>query len=231
MIRKIQLSIPEPCHENWYTMTPVEKGRFCAACQKEVYDFTKSSDREILKAYNTNEKLCGRFLSTQLERELILPRERKSIWLTSIFFGIISFVNNKTIAQEKPIMVQTEKKADLQGKIAIPEDSIKERTITGIVSDTSGLLPGANVINKTKNKGVSTDFNGNFSIEAEEGDQLVFSFIGMEEKIITFKKSEDLNIILNDSVKGLVGEVVVEGVHKKRTFLGRTFRKIGNLFR
>lgn len=35
-MQKLQLSISEPCHENWHNMTPTEQGRFCNACAKEV---------------------------------------------------------------------------------------------------------------------------------------------------------------------------------------------------
>ena len=42
-MQKLQLSIPEPCHENWQQMTPTEQGRYCNACAKEVVVLTKES--------------------------------------------------------------------------------------------------------------------------------------------------------------------------------------------
>ncbi|MEP7095663.1 MAG: hypothetical protein ABI793_16490, partial [Flavobacterium sp.] len=77
MVHKIKISIPEPCHENWLEMTPTEKGRFCGNCQKNVIDFTKSSDREILLAYNKTENICGQFKVSQLQREISIPKEKK----------------------------------------------------------------------------------------------------------------------------------------------------------
>jgi len=74
MNRKISISIPKPCHENWQKMTTLEKGRFCDSCQKQVFDFTKSSDREILRKFNLEENICGRFLKTQLERDIVVPK-------------------------------------------------------------------------------------------------------------------------------------------------------------
>jgi len=46
-MKKFNLSIPKPCHENWEQMTPAEQGRFFGACQKTVVDFTHMSDREL----------------------------------------------------------------------------------------------------------------------------------------------------------------------------------------
>ena len=38
--------IPEPCHEDWADMTPAERGRHCAVCDKTVVDLTACSPRE-----------------------------------------------------------------------------------------------------------------------------------------------------------------------------------------
>jgi hypothetical protein len=47
MSRQIQMTIPQPCDENWGDMTPTEKGRFCASCCKQVIDFTNMSDSQL----------------------------------------------------------------------------------------------------------------------------------------------------------------------------------------
>jgi hypothetical protein len=51
--------------------------------------------------------------------------------------------------------------------------------ITGNVSDDNSLaLPGATVLVEGTSNGVTTDFDGNYSISASVGDVLVFSFVG-----------------------------------------------------
>jgi hypothetical protein len=55
----------------------------------------------------------------------------------------------------------------------------QEKTITGVVSDGNGTLPGANVLIKGSKSGVQTDFDGKYSLKAKTGDVLVFSFVGM----------------------------------------------------
>ena len=63
-----QISIPKPCHENWATMSPREKGRFCDKCSKTVLDFTAKTPEEIEEyiLLHENEKLCGRFMHRQI---------------------------------------------------------------------------------------------------------------------------------------------------------------------
>ncbi|WP_294249473.1 TonB-dependent receptor plug domain-containing protein [uncultured Chryseobacterium sp.] len=67
----MKLRIPAPCHENWETMSPAAKGKFCAACAKTVTDFTGASDEEIMEVLSADEEnTCGNFKASQLNRDL-----------------------------------------------------------------------------------------------------------------------------------------------------------------
>ena len=48
MARSLTLTIPEPCHESWATMTPAAQGRHCAACAKTVVDFSRMTDAQVV---------------------------------------------------------------------------------------------------------------------------------------------------------------------------------------
>ncbi|MCB0742697.1 MAG: carboxypeptidase-like regulatory domain-containing protein, partial [Ignavibacteriae bacterium] len=61
----------------------------------------------------------------------------------------------------------------------------QEKTISGTVSDETGPLPGVSIIIKGTTKGTETDFDGKYSIQANTGDILVFSFVGMKPQEIT----------------------------------------------
>ncbi|GIJ97481.1 hypothetical protein CAPN001_20500 [Capnocytophaga stomatis] len=53
--------------------------------------------------------------------------------------------------------------------------------VTGKVTDENNSpLPGASIVVKGTTHGVSADFDGNYSIEAKQGDVLEFSFIGFQ---------------------------------------------------
>lgn len=78
MAKKIQLSIAEPCPENWDAMTPDSKGKFCGSCQKQVVDFSDMSDRQVAEFFKKPSpgSVCGRFMIDQLDRAMEIPRKR-----------------------------------------------------------------------------------------------------------------------------------------------------------
>lgn len=57
----MKITIPKPCNENWDSMSPVEKGRFCSICSKKVHDFTTSTQSEIAAALKAEPGICGIF--------------------------------------------------------------------------------------------------------------------------------------------------------------------------
>ncbi|NMH24898.1 vWA domain-containing protein [Flavobacterium solisilvae] len=83
----------------------------------------------------------------------------------------------------------------------------QEKTITGIVSDNLGPLPGANVNVKGTNRGTQTDFDGKYSIKAKEGETLVFSFTGYNSKSVKITKATTINVVLDGTAT--LSEVVV----------------------
>ena len=70
------------------------------------------------------------------------------------------------------------------------------QTITGIVVSEDGPLPGATVQVKDTDNGTSTDFDGNYSIEASSGDVLVISFVGFATQEITVGDQDQINVTL-----------------------------------
>jgi Ca-activated chloride channel family protein len=87
----------------------------------------------------------------------------------------------------------------------------QERTITGTVTDVnSGALPGVNVYIKKTKTTATTNYDGQYSIKAQKGDILVFSFVGMDTQSITVKDSNVINVILKENANQLQ-EVVMVG--------------------
>ncbi|MNQ13058.1 von Willebrand factor [compost metagenome] len=86
----------------------------------------------------------------------------------------------------------------------------QEKTITGTVSDASGPLPGVSISIKKSKKGTTTNFDGHYSITAQKGDILVFSYIGYKTQTKTIGNSNVINVTLESSEQTLQ-EVVVVG--------------------
>ena len=79
----------------------------------------------------------------------------------------------------------------------------QEKTVTGVVSDASGPLPGVTVIVKGTNNGTQTDFEGNYSISASVGAVLQYTFIGMNTVEQTVGASNTVNVVMTESAQAL----------------------------
>jgi TonB-linked SusC/RagA family outer membrane protein len=84
--------------------------------------------------------------------------------------------------------------------------------ISGIITDEGGLpLPGVNIIEKGTKNGVSTDFDGKFSIVVTSANaRLVISYVGFESQEVSVTGKKTINIVLKPNLESL-DEVVVIG--------------------
>jgi len=81
------------------------------------------------------------------------------------------------------------------------------KKVNGLVLDESGLpLPGANVIIKGTSRGTQTDFNGRYTLEVSEGEELQFSYVGFSSKELPIHAST-MNVKLDQD--NYLEEVVV----------------------
>ncbi len=87
----------------------------------------------------------------------------------------------------------------------------QQKTITGTVTDDTGLpLPGANVIIKGTSSGTQTDFDGNYTVSANVGQTLAFSYVGFSVKEVKVGAQNSINVTLQPDAAALE-EVVVTG--------------------
>ncbi len=105
--------------------------------------------------------------------------------------------NNSIVINEKP-------------EIIIKKN--KQKTLTGTITDNYGVpLPGVNVIVKGTSTGTSTDFDGNFSLDVEEGAILVLSYIGFKTVEIVVGNQTEINVTLEEDAASL-DEVVINAL-------------------
>ena len=93
----------------------------------------------------------------------------------------------------------------------------QNRTVQGTVTDTNGMpLPGASVVVKNTDTGAVTDFDGNFTINVPETNQLLtVSFMGFKPQEVDVTGKTSLTISLEEDAQGL-DEVVVTALGIKR---------------
>jgi TonB-linked SusC/RagA family outer membrane protein len=115
-----------------------------------------------------------------------------------------SIENNAIIISVRP--ASADRQPDLS--TAIPQALI---SIHGIVKDANGNpLAGVSVVIKGTGKGTSTSADGRFTIDANAGDVLEFSFVGYEKRSVKVGPSNNLSIVM--IIEATMGnEVVVVG--------------------
>ncbi|RTE55583.1 TonB-dependent receptor [Arenibacter aquaticus] len=87
----------------------------------------------------------------------------------------------------------------------------QQMDIKGTITDRSGQpLPGANVLVKGTTNGTQSDFDGNYTIKAQTGDVLIFSYLGFTSQNVTLGTESTINVTLLEDA-ALLDEVVVTG--------------------
>lgn len=106
--------------------------------------------------------------------------------------------------------------------IFFPGSILFSQTVTGIVSDDEGALPGVNILVKGTSIGTATDFDGHYTIDNVESDAvLVFSMLGYKTKEISVNGKSTIDVVLVEDSQALE-EVVLVGytTRKKSTLTG-----------
>ncbi len=218
-MQKIQLSIPEPCHQNWNEMTPTQQGRFCNACAKQVVDFSNMSDTQVVQYFSNikNENVCGRAYPDQLERAISIPKQPKKklfgYWnYITMLFLFFSKTNTAKAQGGVKIVTESQINANKQNRITKGQLAVNtNRMIAGkIIDETGEPLAGASIIIKNSKHGTSSDVNGFYKINADtKSDILEITAVGFEKKEIKLANLNSSDIVLTRMDMQMMGDVVV----------------------
>jgi iron complex outermembrane receptor protein len=112
-------------------------------------------------------------------------------------------------------------KRQLTDKASAEQEQTREFTpvpITGKITNAKGEpLSGVSIVVKGKAGGTSTNANGVFTIEANEGDVLIITIIGFKSKEVTVGSQHELNIFMEDAIAELTTVVVGSRSLRPRT--------------
>ena len=84
------------------------------------------------------------------------------------------------------------------------------QSVKGVVTDADGSLPGVSVTIQGTTSGAQTDFDGNYTIKASQGDVLVFSYLGYKTEVRTVGSETVINVTMTEDSTQLE-EIVVIG--------------------
>ncbi|WP_370104358.1 SusC/RagA family TonB-linked outer membrane protein [Winogradskyella sp.] len=96
--------------------------------------------------------------------------------------------------------------------IMLPATLMAQSTVSGTVTDKANAmpLPGVNVLVKGTSRGTSTDFDGKYTIEVNQGETIVISYVGYKSQEIVFNGQSTVDVVLEEDAAQL-DEVVLIG--------------------
>ena len=104
-----------------------------------------------------------------------------------------------------------------------------QQEVTGVIRSEDGeLLPGVSVVIKGTLIGVTSDFDGNYSIKSQSPQSvLVFSYLGMETQEITVGSQSKIDVVMRSSSQQL-DEVVVTalGISREKKSIGYSVSEV-----
>ena len=217
MNSKIEFS--NPCNQDWNLMENLDGNRFCDKCQKEVVDLTSYSKKDLFEKLKIEGEVCGRLDRSQLNFNYSTKTgKNKFVNKVAVFIGLGSIIGFTEPMLANSNTYKVEQRESTQWESVLPKKMVNDTiTITGKVMDLDGnKLPGANVVLKGTEIGVSTDLDGKFLIkiptnELGEKNYLIFSYIGYERIEYRFyKKNRSLKIQMAADASVLGGITFVQ---------------------
>ncbi|MBC3539650.1 carboxypeptidase-like regulatory domain-containing protein [Rufibacter sediminis] len=202
--RRLTISVPQPCHEDWQAMAPTFQGRFCQNCQKTVVDFTAVSDSEIVDWLTENkDTTCGRFRHEQVGTELKAATYNRKPWTwRAVALVLSAWLSTKNVeAKQVSTFIissagqQTGSENSRRETKKLSEKPVSPVILKGKVVDARSkeTLPGTTIMLKGTSIGVPSDRNGNFELSVpahlvNKKQKIIFSFIGYEMKEVKLSK-------------------------------------------
>lgn len=211
-MKNLQLILTKPCLQQWSGIEQPDGKHYCGKCEKNIVDLTTKSDTELLDFFkHKSDKVCGRLLASQMNRDLILPPAKIGWqWLMPLALAGIA-VSPAQAQNTKPLMVQTEAQHKDASETKPPSASLPtlQISIKGTVVDQANgkALASAKVRKMGEDVALAiTDSLGRFELNLADRDKL-------SKFIINLPGYTPIETYLNDNM-------VIKLIAEKRIMLG-----------
>lgn len=220
-----KITLPNPCSQQWDSMTQTNDGRFCGSCNKMVIDFTAMTNQQIINQLSDTNNVCGR-IGTKQFAAVNYHLQQENVPVTNIWKRMILAVAVLASAQyaigqinntNKPATEQIEN-PELIGKIAAPAKAENYKTISGQVFDETGS-PVINAFVSYGKTSVTTNVEGLFKLQIPINIKSIeIKALGYQSKTIKLNKanrSYNIKIIVDPVMLGGLGAVKRPGLLKR----------------
>lgn len=188
-MNSFEVRIENPCGEDLSKMKPTQRGKFCSACQRDLVDFTKLPDQEIIKIFHqTNGDVCGWFRPDQLERPLAVQHEVSSPnYLKFAASMLLTMALGNSLAQDSTSTVSNDGIEFQEESPVITKPFLISGTVTDVVTGEALIMATVRIDSSTY--GNTVDLEGNFSFELpkeyRDGEvTLRIAYLGYQDQIV-----------------------------------------------
>lgn len=136
----------------------------------------------------------------------------KNVTVETVLEQTLNGTNNAYKIYDRQIVILENEHAKIPLIINSKTVQPQSKTVKGTVTDVNGeRIPGVSIVVKGTTIGVTTDGNGDYSLDIpSKSEFLVFSFVGMKSQIVSIVDKEEVSVVLEDETFG-VDEVIVVG--------------------
>ncbi|GAB6120050.1 TonB-dependent receptor [Dysgonomonas termitidis] len=180
-----------------------------------TFDVRKESIKEVINVIEKKSEYVFFFsndLKKDIQKKVNVHADAKT--LDKILDDIFAGTGLSYKIKDRQVMVFRDDKKSLN----TTESAViqQKKTVKGKIIDNLGdELPGATVTVEGSTRGVSTDTDGTYSIDVEDEDKLVFSYLGMESQTILVGTQTEINVTLKEK-SDMLNEVTVVAFGKQK---------------
>jgi len=212
-----KITLPNPCSQQWNSMTQTNDGRFCGSCNKTVIDFTAMTNQQIISYLSAVNNVCGRIgtkqftaVNNQLKQEnLPVTNFWKRMVLAIAVLASAQYVKGQSHNVSQPKTEQSET-TSLIGKVVFPAEPINYKTITGRVVDETGA-PVINAFVSCGKTSGTTNVEGTFNLHVPVNTKSIeIKALGYQSKTIKINKAKNsynIKVIVDPVMLGGLGAV------------------------
>ena len=191
-----------------------------AQSQSFTFNLKNSSIETVFKTIEQQSEFIFMYLADLADISKKVSIAVKNESLISILDRILKGTSLTYEINDRQVII---KQSD-QNELNSSEQSVRKKTIQGLITDelTKEPIIGAAIQVKGTTNGTTSDIDGSFSLDCQEGDTLVISYIGYQNSTIIVKAANIYAVTLKEATE-LLGEVVVTAFgtgQKKESVVG-----------